>query len=154
MLDSIRERVAEYLGGAPRTAPTCSSFVTSAIESLAIEPQLKHAAGVIHRDLKPDNILHSPSILFIDEMDGLLPRGDNGYYMGQHQIQFVEQALMLMSQLDPNNQVFLIGTTNHIDNIDPRVLRGGRFTEKIEIGATAVWVPSAWEYFPAKLEAC
>ena len=30
--------------------------------------------------------------------------------------------------------MFLIGTTNHIDNIDPRVLRGGRFTEKIEIG--------------------
>ena len=77
---------------------------------------------------------HSPSILFIDEMDGLLPRGDNGYYMGQHQIQFVEQALVLMSQLDPGNQVFLIGTTNHIENIDPRVLRGGRFTEKIEIG--------------------
>jgi transitional endoplasmic reticulum ATPase len=40
----------------------------------------------------------------------------------------------LMSQLDPGNQVFLIGTTNHIDNIDPRVLRGGRFTEKIEVG--------------------
>ena len=77
---------------------------------------------------------HSPSILFIDELDGLLPRGDNGYFMGQHQIQFVEQALMLMSQLDPGNQVFLVGTTNHIDNIDPRVLRGGRFTEKIEIG--------------------
>ena len=77
---------------------------------------------------------HSPSILFIDELDGLLPRADNGYFMGQHQIQFVEQALMLMSQLDPGNQVFLVGTTNHIDNIDPRVLRGGRFTEKIEIG--------------------
>ena len=77
---------------------------------------------------------HSPSILFIDEIDGLLPRGDNGYYMGQHQIQLVEQALMLMSQLDPGNQVFLVGTTNHIDHIDPRVLRGGRFTEKIELG--------------------
>jgi transitional endoplasmic reticulum ATPase len=77
---------------------------------------------------------HSPSILFIDEMDGLLPRGDNGYYMGQHHIQLAEQALMLMSQLDPSNQVFLVGTTNHIDNIDPRVLRGGRFTEKIEVG--------------------
>ena len=59
-----------------------------------------------------------------------LPRGDNGYFMGQHQIQLVEQALMLMSQLDPGNQVFLVGTTNHIDHIDPRVLRGGRFTEK------------------------
>jgi len=77
---------------------------------------------------------HSPSILFIDELDGLLPRGDNGYYMGQHHVQLVEQALMLMSQLDPGNQVFLVGTTNHIDNIDPRVLRGGRFTEKIEVG--------------------
>ena len=76
---------------------------------------------------------HSPSILFIDEMDGLLPRGDSGYYMLQHQLQFVEQGLMLMSQLDPGNQVFLIGTTNHIENIDPRVLRGGRFSEKIEI---------------------
>jgi transitional endoplasmic reticulum ATPase len=29
--------------------------------------------------------------------------------------------------------VFLVGTTNHIDDIDPRVLRGGRFTEKIEV---------------------
>ena len=51
----------------------------------------------------------SPSILFFDEIDGLLPRGDNGYFMGQHQIQLVEQALMLMSQLDPGNQVFLVG---------------------------------------------
>jgi transitional endoplasmic reticulum ATPase len=76
----------------------------------------------------------SPSILFVDEIDGLLPRGDSGYFMGQHQIQLVEQALMLMSQLDPGNQVFLVGTTNHIDHIDPRVLRGGRFTEKIEVG--------------------
>jgi SpoVK/Ycf46/Vps4 family AAA+-type ATPase len=41
---------------------------------------------------------------------------------------------MLMSQLDPGNQVFLVGTTNHIDHVDPRVLRGGRFTEKIEVG--------------------
>ena len=40
-----------------------------------------------------------------------------------------------MSQLDPANQVFLVGTTNHIDDIDPRVLRGGRFTEKIEVRA-------------------
>jgi SpoVK/Ycf46/Vps4 family AAA+-type ATPase len=76
----------------------------------------------------------SPSILFIDEIDGLLPRGDDGYFMGQHQIQLVEQALMLISQLDPGNQVFFVGTTNHINHIDPRVLRGGRFTEKIEVG--------------------
>ncbi|SPF36036.1 hypothetical protein SBA4_180038 [Candidatus Sulfopaludibacter sp. SbA4] len=72
-------------------------------------------------------------VLFLDEIDGLLPRGDNGYYKGQHHIQLVEQARTLMSQLDPPNQVFLVGTTNHIDDIDPRVLQGGQFTEKIEV---------------------
>jgi transitional endoplasmic reticulum ATPase len=77
---------------------------------------------------------HSPSILFLDEIDGLLPRADNGYYVGPIQAQVVDQALILMSELDPGNQVFLIGTTNHIENVDPRVLRGGRFTEKIDVG--------------------
>jgi len=77
---------------------------------------------------------HNPSIILIDEIDGLLPRGDNGYYMGQHQVQFVDQALTLMSQLEPANQVFLIGTTNRPDGIDPRVMRGGRFSDKLEIG--------------------
>jgi transitional endoplasmic reticulum ATPase len=77
---------------------------------------------------------HSPSIILIDEIDGLLPRGGNGYYMGQHQVQFVDQALTLMSQLEPANQVFLIGTTNRPDRTDPRVLRGGRFTDRLEIG--------------------
>jgi len=77
---------------------------------------------------------NSPSIVFIDEMDGILPGGNNSRFVTQHQQQIVDQALMLMSQLDPGNQVFLIGTTNHIDCIDPRVLRGGRFSEKIEIG--------------------
>src|SRR5262249_33913865 len=31
------------------------------------------------------------------------------------------------------NNVFLVGTTNHPEKIDPRVLRGGRFSEKIHI---------------------
>jgi transitional endoplasmic reticulum ATPase len=81
---------------------------------------------------------NSPSILFIDEMDGILPGPNNGRYISQHQQQIVEQALMLMSQLDPGNQVFLVGTTNHIDKIDQRVLRGGRFSEKIELGVPDV----------------
>jgi SpoVK/Ycf46/Vps4 family AAA+-type ATPase len=34
----------------------------------------------------------------------------------------------------PEQNVFLVGTTNHPDHIDPRLLRGGRFSEKIEIG--------------------
>jgi transitional endoplasmic reticulum ATPase len=75
---------------------------------------------------------NSPSIIFIDEMDGLLPR--NNGFQSQHDIQLVEQARSLISELEPQHNVFLIGATNHLDSIDAAILRGGRFSEKIEIG--------------------
>ena len=75
---------------------------------------------------------HSPSIIFLDEMDGLLP--GNNRYIGQHDLQVVEQFMIEISNLQPEHHVFLVGTTNHLENIDARVLRGGRFSEKIEIG--------------------
>ena len=75
---------------------------------------------------------NSPSIIFIDEMDGLLPR--NNGFQSQHDIQVVEQARSLISELESQHNVFLIGTTNHLGNIDAAILRGGRFSEKIEIG--------------------
>jgi transitional endoplasmic reticulum ATPase len=75
---------------------------------------------------------HAPSILFLDEIDGLLPR--NYGQLNAHDVQLVEQALMEITGLEPAHNVFLIGTTNHIDQTDARVLRGGRFGEKVEIG--------------------
>ena len=76
---------------------------------------------------------HSPSIIFLDEMDGLLP-GNNRYVGQQHDIQVVDQFMIEISNLQPEHSIFLVGTTNHVENIDSRVLRGGRFSEKIEIG--------------------
>jgi transitional endoplasmic reticulum ATPase len=75
---------------------------------------------------------HSPSIIFLDEMDGLLPR--NNRYVTQHDLQVVEQFMIEISNLQAEHNVFLVGTTNHVENIDPRVLRGGRFSEKIPVG--------------------
>lgn len=74
---------------------------------------------------------HSPSVIFLDEMDGLLPT--NNRYLSQHDIQLVEQFLAEISALTPEHNVFLVGTTNYPENIDARVLRGGRFSEKILI---------------------
>jgi transitional endoplasmic reticulum ATPase len=74
---------------------------------------------------------HSPSIIFLDEMDGLLPAG--GRNVSQHDIQVVEQFLTEISELKRESEVFLVGTTNNPENIDARVLRGGRFSEKILI---------------------
>jgi transitional endoplasmic reticulum ATPase len=74
---------------------------------------------------------HSPAIVFLDEMDGLLPA--NNRYLAQHDVQLVDQFLTEISSLQPENNVFLVGTTNHPENVDPRVLRGGRFSEKLLI---------------------
>ena len=74
---------------------------------------------------------HSPSVIFLDEMDGLLPA--NNRYLSQHDVQLVEQFLTEISALTPEHNVFLVGTTNYPENIDARVLRGGRFSEKILI---------------------
>ena len=64
-------------------------------------------------------------------MDGLLSA--NNRYLGQHDVQVVEQFLTEISSLHPDNRVFLVGTTNHPEDIDTRVLRGGRFSEKLTI---------------------
>lgn len=76
---------------------------------------------------------NSPSVIFFDEIDGLLPA--NNRILGTHDTQLVEQCRTEISQLQPEHNVFLIGTTNHLDRIDDAILRGGRFSEKIEIGA-------------------
>lgn len=73
----------------------------------------------------------SPSILFFDEIDGLLPR--NNGLQSTHDVQLVEQCRTEISQLEAEHNVFLIGTTNHIERIDAAILRGGRFSEKIEM---------------------
>ncbi len=74
---------------------------------------------------------HAPSILLFDEMDGLFPSMNGA--LGQHDVQLVEQALIEISNLRPEHNVFLIGTTNYIERVDPRILRGGRFSEKIAV---------------------
>ncbi len=74
---------------------------------------------------------NAPSIIFFDEVDGLFPHLHG--QMNQHDVQLVEQALIEISALKSEHQIFLIGTTNYLDRIDPRILRGGRFSEKVEI---------------------
>jgi SpoVK/Ycf46/Vps4 family AAA+-type ATPase len=63
-------------------------------------------------------------------MDGLLPA--NNRYLGQHDVQVVEQFLTEINSLHPDNRVFLVGT-NHAEDVDTRVLRGGRVCEKLTI---------------------
>jgi transitional endoplasmic reticulum ATPase len=92
----------------------------------AVGDSVKRVAGIFARAKE-----HSPSLIFLDEMDGLLPASNR--YVSQHDVQVVEQFLSEISGLRPENNVFLVGTTNHPEDLDSRVLRGGRFSEKIHI---------------------
>lgn len=75
---------------------------------------------------------NSPSILFFDEIDGLLPASSG--MLNIHDTQLVEQCRTEISRLEPENDVLLIGATNYLDRVDSAIRRGGRFSEKIEIG--------------------
>ena len=75
---------------------------------------------------------NSPSLIFLDEMDSLFP--DRKGILSQHDVQLVDQFLIEVSALEPNNNVFLVGATNHPENVDRSVLGGHRFSDKWQIG--------------------
>ncbi|HEX4166759.1 MAG TPA: ATP-binding protein [Bryobacteraceae bacterium] len=87
---------------------------------------VKRLAGLFARAKE-----HSPSIIFFDELDGLF--GSTHTFGSSHDTQFIEQALIEISRIEPSHQVLLVGATNHPDRLDSRMIRGGRFSEKIEI---------------------
>ena len=50
---------------------------------------------------------HSPSIIFFDELDGLF--GSTHTFATSHDTQFIEQALIEISRIEPSHQVLLVG---------------------------------------------
>ena len=77
---------------------------------------------------------YAPSILFIDEIDSLGSReqfaGDNN---SVYQTEVVNAVLEQIQGLDPTAPVFVIGATNHEDNVDPALRRAGRLDRVIRI---------------------
>lgn len=83
------------------------------------------------RDLFARARAAAPAIIFIDEIDALLPVRQGGIAI--HSDKVVNQFLQEMDGLNPNGRVFLIGATNRPDMLDPAVRRGGRLSREIEI---------------------
>lgn len=74
---------------------------------------------------------YSPSIVFIDEIDGLASA--RGNEEAPYHDQIVNQFLNELDnvQEDKNEGIIFIGATNRIDSLDPAVLRPGRFDRKV-----------------------
>jgi transitional endoplasmic reticulum ATPase len=85
-----------------------------------------------------------PAIIFIDEADDVLA---NRRFAAVPEV--VNRMLALMDGAGQKvSDVVLVAATNHPDLVDPALLRGGRFTEKIEFAAPPprqmVFVVRSW----------
>jgi transitional endoplasmic reticulum ATPase len=76
----------------------------------------------------------APTVLFIDELDSLVPARGGG--LGEPQVteRVVNTILAEMDGLEELQSVVVIGATNRPTLIDPALLRPGRFDELIYVG--------------------
>ena len=77
----------------------------------------------------------APTVIFIDELDSLVPARGGG--LGEPQVteRVVNTILAEMDGLEELQSVVVIGATNRPNLIDPALLRPGRFDELIYVGA-------------------
>jgi transitional endoplasmic reticulum ATPase len=74
----------------------------------------------------------SPCILFVDEIEAVLPRRDaEGFDKERESV--VTEFLQQLDGIDSAPGVFVLGATNHLDKMDPAVIRPGRIGRRIEI---------------------
>ena len=76
----------------------------------------------------------APCVIFIDELDSLVPARGGG--MGEPQVteRVVNTILAEMDGLEELQAVVVIGATNRPNLVDPALLRPGRFDELIYVG--------------------
>ncbi|MDR0198841.1 MAG: CDC48 family AAA ATPase [Methanomassiliicoccaceae archaeon] len=84
------------------------------------------------RDIFKDAEANAPSIIFLDEIDSIVPKRDS--VTGEVERRIVAQLLTLLDGLSGRGDIIVIGATNREDSIDPALRRPGRFDREIEIG--------------------
>src|SRR5712691_959928 len=84
------------------------------------------------RDLFEQAAKHAPSLIFIDELDALgKARGANPLGSNDEREQTLNQLLSEMDGFDPNAGVLLMAATNRPEQLDPALLRPGRFDRQV-----------------------
>jgi len=75
----------------------------------------------------------APCIIFLDEVDALVPRRGSGDSNSHVTENVVSQILTEIDGLEELHNVLIIGATNRLDIVDEALLRPGRFDRIIEV---------------------
>jgi len=81
------------------------------------------------REIFEEATRRAPSIIFIDEIDGIAPK--RAEVLGDVEKRVVAQLLALMDGMVSRGHVIVIGATNIPETIDPALRRPGRFDREI-----------------------
>jgi AAA+ superfamily predicted ATPase len=75
---------------------------------------------------------HAPSVILFDEIDCL--GASRATADAHHQKSMVTQLLALLDGLEERGQVFVLATTNRVQDLDPALRRPGRFDQVVWMG--------------------
>jgi cell division protease FtsH len=77
----------------------------------------------------------APAIIFVDEIDAIGGRRSSGQFGGSNdeREQTLNQMLVSMDGFEPNEAVIVLAATNRPDNLDPALLRPGRFDRQVVV---------------------
>ena len=79
---------------------------------------------------------NSPCILFIDEIDAVGRRRNGAASGGETESnQTLNALLQKMDGLGTNSDIYVIAATNRLEDLDPALLRPGRFDKILHVGA-------------------
>src|SRR6266480_4249045 len=73
---------------------------------------------------------HAPAIVFIDELDAVGAQR-TGHGFNREQDQTLNQLLVELDGFSPSDQVVVMGASNRLQDLDPALLRPGRFDRQM-----------------------
>jgi cell division protease FtsH len=86
------------------------------------------------RKLFADARKHAPAIIFIDELDAV-GAARTGHGFNREQDQTLNQLLVELDGFTKAEQVVVMGASNRLQDLDPALLRPGRFDRQVLVGA-------------------
>lgn len=96
---------------------------------------------------------NAPCILFVDEMDGIGRRGSGSISGGESELnRIINRMLTEMDGFDTKSGVIVIGATNHPENLDPAMLRAGRFDMEVAVSLpTVIEREKLFDFYASKI---